>query len=325
MFLRPLVFGLALAITAPAVWADEAAKPYLGVFGEDVQTDANTTGSVVRHVAPGSPAEKAGLKAGDIVLAIGDKPVATFIDLANDVRSRKPGDKVEVTISREGKEQKLELTIGERPTELADGSGPFGANPSGPGGGRFRIQIPGFNGPVPGAVQQYFDAAGTKRPMIGIQLQPLSDALKEKLGHKDVAGVLVTDVVPDSPAAKAGVESEDVITEIDGVAVDNPKVLIDAVMAKKAGEEVTLKVLRDGQTVEKKVAIEEMAAPPIALPRRFPFGQFANPGGEDNAEYVENLLVPGARVMQMQTRIDELEKKVTELQAEIEKLKSEKK
>lgn len=319
MFLRPLVLGLALATAAPAVWADEAAKPYLGVFGEDVQQDANTTGSVVRHVAPGSPAEKAGLKAGDIVLAIGDKPVATFIDLANDVRSRKPGDKVEVTISRDGKEQKLEITIGERPTELADGEGPFGR------GGRFRIQIPGFNGPAPGAVQQYLDAAATKRPMIGIQLQPLSDALKEKLGHKDVAGVLVTDVVPDSPAAKAGVESEDVITEIDGVAVDNPKVLIDRVMAKKAGEEVTLKVLRDGQAVEKKVAIEEMAAPPIALPRRFPFGQFANPGGEDNAEYVENLLVPGARVIQMQTRIDELEKKVTELQAQIEELKAEKK
>ncbi|MFO0947519.1 MAG: PDZ domain-containing protein [Planctomycetota bacterium] len=315
-FAGALALAMALVVGSSSTVADTP-PAYLGVVGEDRVDDAGTTGSVIRRISPESPAAAAGLKDGDVILAIGDKPVTNFKDLAAEVRSRKAGEKIELTVSRDGKEEKISVTLGEMPADVASGAmpkefeellrgfgpkgGPRGASPFG-----LRMQP---------SIRNYMPA---KRPMIGIQLQPLTDALRERLSLKDVKGVVVADVVPDSPAAKAEIAATDVIIEANGKVIEEPKVLVEMVNQAKPGEEITLKLIHEGNTVEKKVKIEEMAA-------AFTPGRFPAPGMDQEdtqAEFVENLLVPAAKMEAMQNRINDLEAQVKKLTAEVEQLNS---
>ncbi|MGL4463798.1 MAG: S1C family serine protease, partial [Planctomycetia bacterium] len=79
-------------------------------------------------------------------------------------------------------------------------------------------------------------------------------------------GALVADVVPKSPAAKAGVQSGDVVIAVDGDEVDSAEATVEAVGKKKTGEEVALKIFRDGKNVELKVKLEAIKtfAPKVA-------------------------------------------------------------
>lgn len=312
-----LAMALALAVGSGSALATDA-PAYLGVVGEDRVDDAGKTGSFLRGVNPESPAAAAGLKEGDIVLAIGDKPVTNFMDLAAEVRSRKAGEKVELTISRDGKEEKVSVTLGEIPTangnrglpkdfeELFRGMGP-NAGPGGVGPFGFR---------APPSVRRYMPA---KRPMIGIQLQPLTDALRDRLELKDVKGVVVADVVPGSPAAKAEIAATDVIVEANGTPIEEAKTLVEMVNQAKLGDEISLKLIRDGKSLEKKLQVEEMSA--AFTPGRFPVPG-SNVGDEPQAEFVENLLVPASKIEAMQNRIHDLESQVKKLTDEVEKLKT---
>ncbi len=87
-------------------------QPYFGARGDDAGGD---TGAVLLEVAENGPADKAGLKAGDVVTRINDKPVTNNPDLLAIVSEKKAGDKVTVKFLRDGKEVDKELTIGERP------------------------------------------------------------------------------------------------------------------------------------------------------------------------------------------------------------------
>jgi serine protease Do len=278
-----------------------------------VSQDAGQTGAKILQVLPESPAATAGLKEGDVVLAIGDKPVATFEDLANSVRTKEAGEEVEMTVLRDGKEEKMTVKLGAMPEIAQPGQFPFG-------GQGFRVptfnQPGGMNIPMPPAIQRYFSGenlGGEKRPMIGVQLQPLNDALRERLGLGEVKGVVVTDVVPDSPAAKAELESTDVLLEVNGKPIEDPQMLAETVGSAKAGDEITLKVRRGEETMDKKLVIEEMAAGPR-------FGNFGN----NAAEFAESVIIPRVKVAEMQKKIDDLEAKVSELTKQIDELKAEK-
>jgi putative serine protease PepD len=86
---------------------------YLGVHIGDAASGA---GAEVGSVASGSPADKAGLQAGDVVTAFGGKTITDSDDLTAAVSAHQPGDKVSVTIERNGKTQTLDLTLGVRPS-----------------------------------------------------------------------------------------------------------------------------------------------------------------------------------------------------------------
>src|SRR4051794_32438158 len=107
--------------------------------------------------------------------------------------------------------------------------------------------------------------------MIGVLVQPLDNALRQRLNLGDAKGVVVADVVPNSPAAKAGINSTDVIVAVDGQSVERQDQVSDLIAKKKAGDKVTLKVWRDGKTTDKTVTVEERApnAPLGGFPRGF--------------------------------------------------------
>jgi photosystem II stability/assembly factor-like uncharacterized protein len=102
---------------------------YAGLFGTDVED----LGVVVTRVAEGGPADKAGVKVDDVIVALGNKPVKVYADLTGQLRERKVGEKVKVKLRRGGKEAEVELALAARPA---------GGGKKGKGGPKFDPKRP---------------------------------------------------------------------------------------------------------------------------------------------------------------------------------------
>jgi putative serine protease PepD len=96
-------------------------RPFLGVSTSESTT---RSGAVVREVTPGSPAERAGLRAarspdgsdGDIIVSVGGRPVTDPEDVANAIEDRRPGEEVAVVVQRRGARVTVDIELGRRPT-----------------------------------------------------------------------------------------------------------------------------------------------------------------------------------------------------------------
>jgi hypothetical protein len=86
---------------------------YLGTMPDYAATAE--VGMKIQGVSEGSPAEKGGLKGGDVIVKLGDKKVGTIYDYMEALGTHKPGDEVDLTVKREGKEVKLKVKLGSRP------------------------------------------------------------------------------------------------------------------------------------------------------------------------------------------------------------------
>jgi serine protease Do len=98
------------------------------------------------------------------------------------------------------------------------------------------------------------------RGQLGVSIQPVTQELATALGLKDTDGVLIGDVTPDSPAARAGVKRGDVIRKVDNETVHNPNALRNKIALTEPGTEVTLTILRDGKEQQIKVKLGELRA-----------------------------------------------------------------
>jgi len=258
-----------LAWTQPRP-ADATPRGFLGVLVGPAEEGG--TGVVVREVTPASPAAKAGLKKGDRIVKLGDQEVSDVEKFLRTVASKKPGDKLTLVVRRDGKEQSLTATLAEPTGRVA----------------------PGFP-----------DLRGLRRPaFLGVQTQALTPELKERLKVDTDTGIVVTEVVPNSPAAKAGLKRDDVITAVDGRPVKDATDLRDAVQKAGPGKVVALQVVRGKEKFSVKALLREGA-----------FGFFLTPG-EDRFPTVdvESMLDQGRRIRELERRIEELEKRLSALE-----------
>lgn len=134
----------------------------------------------------------------------------------------------------------------------------------------------GFALPSNSAVKVYnqlVQSGKVTRGSIGIQYGEQDPALMRALGLKPGSGVLVQDVIPGGPAAKAGLRSGDVITEIDGTKITGGPVLLDVVANTPVGKSVNVKVNRDGK---------EQTIPVVIGDRQVVIGDRAANRGPDN-------------------------------------------
>ncbi len=154
----------------------------------------NRKGVVITAVIPGSAAEKAGLKPGDIIVAINDRPVEDSADVRNTIGLIRVGSRVKLTILRDGKERTIHATIGEEQRSEIAGE---------------EIH-PYLKGAVLGEI-------GENSPL-----------------YERVKGVVVVDVAPGSRAWRAGLRKGDVILSANRRPVSNLKQLRKAVKGKKA-------------------------------------------------------------------------------------------
>jgi serine protease Do len=147
----------------------------------------STRGALVSDVQSGSPAEKAGLKAGDIVTRYENKPVAGPSELRNEVAGTAPGTKADITVYRDGRDKDLTVKVGELKEEAT--------------------------------------AAATgheESTALGLTVENLSPQTAQELGYSsDQTGVLVTAVEPGSLAADAGVQANDLILSVQDKPVEN--------------------------------------------------------------------------------------------------------
>lgn len=86
---------------------------FLGVKTKNA--DGSRVGGLIAEVEADSPAAQAGLQTGDVVVRVDDSPIASGTDLAAAIRVRKPGDKVRLTVFRDGAEQEVTVTLGQSP------------------------------------------------------------------------------------------------------------------------------------------------------------------------------------------------------------------
>jgi S1-C subfamily serine protease len=93
--------------------ARSATSVYLGTMPD--YADEGKDGMKLAGVREGSPADKGGLKGGDSIIRFGGKPVGTIYDFMDSMNRYKPGDAVELVVRRDGKEVKLNVTLGTRP------------------------------------------------------------------------------------------------------------------------------------------------------------------------------------------------------------------
>ncbi|MCB1343458.1 MAG: Do family serine endopeptidase [Pseudooceanicola sp.] len=123
----------------------------------------------------------------------------------------------------------------------------------------------GFAVPADTAQRVVADLQGdgkVERGWLGVHIQPVSEDIAAALGLDKAEGVLITEVTKDTPAAKAGLARGDIVTEVNGKAVADPRELTRAIATATPGEEVSLNLLRGGNPTEMKVTLGTRPADP---------------------------------------------------------------
>jgi serine protease Do len=227
---------------------------FLGVYAENISRENmgryhinQVRGVGVTQIVKDSPAEKAGLRKDDVIVRLDGESVSSVRKLNRLVSELSPDQSVKVVISRGGSEQELTATIGKRNhTNMAQDL--LGGEPriwkfDGPDMKNFKWEAPLFNkNDFPNGGNFSFLLNNSRR--IGVSTMSLTKQLADYFGITDGKGALVTSVSEDGPAAKAGVKAGDVITAVDGEAVDSPGDISRVINHKKEGE-VTLTIIRN--------------------------------------------------------------------------------
>jgi serine protease Do len=218
-------YGFAIPINQAKRVAESIVKSgrvryaYLGVKVGDLQdsdqknkvpASAPQKAAVVAEVTPGGPAAKAGVRAGDIITKIDNQPIESKNDVIDYVASREIGSRVTLGYMRDGRSGSLQVTLGELPAD--------------------RDQI--------GRVE-------VRKEEVGVQLQDLTPEMARFLNlPANTKGAVVTEVVPGSRAAKAGLRDGDVVVEINRKAVRSAEEASAAFKASPRG--ALLRIRRGG-------------------------------------------------------------------------------
>ena len=175
---------------------------------------SDARGALVSSVQAGSPAERAGIRRGDVIVAFNGSPVTDSNSLRNQVARTQPGTDVTLTISRDNREQQLRVSLGELPAErmTASSEGSSGESDTG---------------------------------KLGIRVEPLTPALADRLNLRGGAqGLVVTDVDSLGPAADAGIRENDVIEEVNRQPVRSVADLQSAI--QRSGSKPSLLLINRG-------------------------------------------------------------------------------
>jgi serine protease Do len=247
--------------STPARSAMRGGEPgYLGIgvanVADDELKDLNVKGSqavAVTWVGDGSPAGKAGLEPGDVLLRFNNEPIQTAEQLGRLVRETPAGRKVRLLISRDGEAQALNVVVGshQAQTKLTNPSSPT-APPAPAPGGAFRT--PGMQ-PKIGPSDWPDPALSWHSAVLGIVCEGIRSQLAEYFGVKQ--GVLVRYVAQNSAAEKAGIKAGDVLVKVGDSAVTTPREVTLALGAQASSEkQVRIQLKRDRKEISVNVTPE---------------------------------------------------------------------
>jgi membrane-associated protease RseP (regulator of RpoE activity) len=312
---KALLFAAVAMMMAIPIWAGTVkdlgmSDSWLGVYTQTVDNDlkdafnlSSDHGVVIKQIIPDSPADKAGLRTGDIILKLDGTALTSSEQLAEMVGNHNPGDKINLEVISRGKTEDLDVTVGSRSDD------------------RIMTLAPGKS---PGsALNNYYTKlySSTKSELsdsyIGVNLQSMTKQLGEYFGVKDGNGVLVAEVMDDSPASKAGLKAGDIIVALDGNPVSGPSDVQKAIRDKEKGDKVTLGILRDKVSRELAVEVDESPDNYFGMSN---LPQF--PGLDEDYFFAPSMrgLLPGnfdndaPDLKSMQETIEKLQKQMEEMQ-----------
>lgn len=196
----------------------EIRRPWIGIYMQKLTPELAEKfgvkkGVLVADVIKGSPADKAGIQAGDVIQKVNGKSVDSGLDVAEEIGKTEIGEEITLTLIREGEEMDITFSTGKEPEEV--------------------VQI---------------TEGGLSERLLGIQVHSINPELEKKYDLKEgEKGVVVTSVEPGSPAAQAGINVGDVIKAVvikpvDEVEVDSLREFEEAMRKVKPGDTVALRV-----------------------------------------------------------------------------------
>lgn len=212
--------NMALHIAKTLIARGKVERGWLGVSVQDLTPELaksfgveGTKGALIAEVFKGGPAEKAGMKRGDIVIRYGPKAIEDASDLRNEVAISPVGEEVEVVVLRNGKEVDLRVRI----VSLEEGT---------------RI------------------LAASVRGRLGVEVRPLTSQEVQKYNLSSPGGVVIVWVDPNGPLGRVGFEVGDVILAINGQAIKSLGEFVDLVRGLPPRQQITLFALdhRTGRT-----------------------------------------------------------------------------
>jgi len=241
--LREQLSGVAAQVRELNTVMPFAGGTYLGVSLAEIDTNRakelklkEDYGVEITRVEEGSPAEKAGVKPGDVVLEYNGQRVEGMEQFGRMVRETPPGREIKLTISRDGAPQTLTAMLASRKGR------PLPEN--------FHFVMPDI--PMPDIPQIY---TATRTARLGVEAESLGPQLAEFFGAKE--GVLVRSVLENTAAQKAGIKAGDVITKVDGMAVTSPSELSGAVRSASAKKTYAVEFMRDRKPQTVTVTVED--------------------------------------------------------------------
>ncbi|MGP5102527.1 Do family serine endopeptidase [Psychrobacter celer] len=197
----------------------EVARAYLGIYPQDIDRNlaeaynlARPQGALLTRVSPDSPAQKAGLKSGDIILQYNDAQIMRASDLLNLLNRAKPNDAFHVQIQRDGKRMLARGTLAYAPNDVRAQSGD----------------------------QQDNDI------QLGLRLRDLTADEQAELAVDNKTGILVTTVDPTGLAARSGIMAGDVITNFHQKPIKKVTDFSSAISTLPKKGVVTIEVIRQG-------------------------------------------------------------------------------
>jgi membrane-associated protease RseP (regulator of RpoE activity) len=257
---------------------------YLGVQLEE-ETDYAEGGARVTEVVDDSPAERAGIKAGDIIVGFDGKTIRGPVGLTKQIHATEPGSDVSVTVVRDGREQRLNVELADRADVLKSWSisvAPLeGLGMVAPDIDYEHLEdlersledlrVPRVYGL--GSCDEdedcgFFGGLLGRTPKLGVQLAETTPELKEHLGSPDGTGVLVSKVLRGLPAEHAGVQVGDLIVRVAGEPIEDVSDLRRQ-LRDRTGQEFTIEVIREKRAVSLDVSLPEVEEDEVSGPRAF--------------------------------------------------------
>ena len=265
-----IVIFVSALTSGPTLWAQVRARQVtpgvesfllrgrgseMGLTVRDLRTDEISTarpgGVFVEDLRAGGPAERAGIRANDVIVEVDGEAVRSMRQFTRLVRESVPGRAIRTTVVRDGNRLTLDVV-----PEV--------------GGSELSLALPDVRREIERGFRQIprdfdFDFPQvTPRGRLGVSLTPLSAQLASYFGAKE--GVLVSSVEPNSPAAQAGLLAGDVMTSINGRAVNDPGDVVRELRDVAPGSAVELRIVRDKKEMTLKATVAETDRP-AGVPR----------------------------------------------------------
>lgn len=243
-----LLFLLSLPLTANSRSAITRERGWLGVSVKEVDPElleafglADEGGVIVTHISKKSPAGKAEIKKGDVILTYNGEKILEPDDLSYLVRRTKPDKVVNIVLIRKGKKITVKAKIASRKSYYQ----------------YYRISEPPEPPEIPelAELKEKLAFPFFIRPRLGLELHKLNPDLSSYFKTK--TGVLVLDVVDASPAKKAGFLPGDVIMEVGKKKVEDVDDITENIAHLEKGDTIDFAVLRKGKKMVLKVKIED--------------------------------------------------------------------